>query len=150
MPRRSATPSSWPRIDPRRPVNVASTSSSMLFRNPLALVQLLRLRSIDHTSRNFGSVGTVLSYDYRHLDQDFAAADRLMSPKFRKKYDTTATNGVRPLAVRYKTITTADVSAAGVIDVSASRAIAIFCGLFATSVHNRCSAADSAQKVSNC
>jgi len=72
-----------------------------------------------------GNVATVLSYDYRHLDQDFAAADRLLSPKFRKKYDSTTAKGVRPLAVRYKTITTADVSAAGVIDVSANRALVL-------------------------
>jgi Mce-associated membrane protein len=63
-------------------------------------------------------VRVVLSYDYRHLDTDFAAAERLLTPAFRKKYVDTTDKGVKPLAVKYKAITSADVTAAGLVSTT--------------------------------
>jgi Mce-associated membrane protein len=70
-------------------------------------------------------VATVLSYDYRHLDSDFARAQGLLTPKFRKQYDDTTAKGVRPLAAKYKAISSADVSAAGVVEAGRDRAIVL-------------------------
>jgi Mce-associated membrane protein len=70
-------------------------------------------------------VATVLSYDYRHLDQDFAAAHRVMTASFRKQYDATTEKGVQPLATRYHAVSDAQVSAAGVVQANADRAIVL-------------------------
>ena len=70
-------------------------------------------------------VATVLSYDYRHLDTDFARAQGLLTPKFRKQYDDTTAKGVRPLATKYKAISSADVSAAGVVEAARDRAVVL-------------------------
>jgi Mce-associated membrane protein len=67
-------------------------------------------------------VATVLSYNYRSLDHDFAAAEALLTPSFRKAYVATTAKAVQPLAAKYKAVSTAQVSAAGVISASASRA----------------------------
>jgi Mce-associated membrane protein len=67
-------------------------------------------------------VATVLSYNYRSLDHDFAAAEALLTPSFRKAYDATTAKAVQPLAAKYKAVSTAQVSAAGVISASTSRA----------------------------
>jgi Mce-associated membrane protein len=71
-------------------------------------------------------VATVLSYDYRHLDNDFAAAHKVMTPTFRKQYDATTAKGVRPLATRVHAISSAQVTAAGLADaLSADRAVVL-------------------------
>jgi Mce-associated membrane protein len=70
-------------------------------------------------------VATVLSYDYRHLDTDFAHAQGLLTAKFRKQYDDTTAKGVRPLAAKYKAISSADVSAAGVVEAGRDRAVVL-------------------------
>jgi len=72
-----------------------------------------------------GAVASVLSYDYRHLDSDFARAQGLLTPKFRKQYDDTTAKGVRPLATKYKAISSADVSAAGVVETGSDRAVVL-------------------------
>jgi Mce-associated membrane protein len=70
-------------------------------------------------------VATVLSYDYRHLDSDFARAQGLLTASFRKQYDDTTAKGVRPLAAKYKAISSADVSAAGVVEDGRDRAVVL-------------------------
>ena len=79
----------------------------------------------DVTSAASSAVGTVLSYDYRHLSADFAAADRLLTPRFRKQYDATTAKGVQPLATKYKAVSTASVTAAGVVSVTGGRAVVL-------------------------
>jgi Mce-associated membrane protein len=69
-----------------------------------------------------GGVRSVLSYDYRHLSADFATAERLLTPKFRKSYVDTTSKGVQPLAVKYKAITSASVNAAGLVSANGERA----------------------------
>jgi Mce-associated membrane protein len=70
-------------------------------------------------------VSTVLSYDYRHLDEDFARATAELTPRFRKSYLSTTAKGVRPLAEKYKAISTAQATAAGLIEGSADRAVVL-------------------------
>jgi Mce-associated membrane protein len=65
---------------------------------------------------------TVLSYNYRSLDADFTKAEALLTPAFRKSYEATTAKAVQPLAARYKAVSTAQVSAAGVVTASAGRA----------------------------
>jgi Mce-associated membrane protein len=70
-------------------------------------------------------VAAVLSYDYRTLAHDFTTAEALLTPKFRKQYVTTTGRAVQPLAAKYHAVSTADVTAAGVVQASASRAVVL-------------------------
>lgn len=63
-----------------------------------------------------------LSYDYRHLDADFAAAERGLTPRFRASYARTTASSVVPLARKTHAVSTATVAAAGVISVGADSA----------------------------
>jgi Mce-associated membrane protein len=82
------------------------------------------------------AVSTVLSYDYRHLDADFAAAHKVMTATFRKQYDATTAKGVRPLATRVHAISSAQVTAAGLVDGSANQVVVlVFVNQTATNTH---------------
>lgn len=67
------------------------------------------------------AVQGVLSYDYRHLDQDFTAGRKLLTPGFAKDYEET-TKAVAPTAKQYHAVVTAEVTAAGARNVSADSA----------------------------
>ena len=67
-------------------------------------------------------VASVLSYNYKSLDHDFATAEALLTPSFRKSYDATTAKTVQPLAAKYKAVSTAQVSAAGIIVATTSTA----------------------------
>lgn len=67
-------------------------------------------------------VATVLSYNYKSLDGDFAKAEALLTPAFRKKYDTTTAKAVQPLAAKYHAVSTAQVTSGGVMSASGSHA----------------------------
>ena len=79
----------------------------------------------DVTSAASSAVATVLSYDYRHLSADFAAAEQLLTPSFRKQYDATTAKGVEPLESKYKAVSTASANAAGIVSLSGSRAVVL-------------------------
>ena len=68
------------------------------------------------------SAATILSYDYRHLDADFAAASALTTGSFRTDYQATTAKAVRQLATQTKAVVSAKVAAAGVVSSSADRA----------------------------
>ena len=70
-------------------------------------------------------VATALSYDYRHLDADFARATAVMTPAFRKKYLATTAKGVKPLAVKYKATSAAQVTSAGLVEGTRDRAVVL-------------------------
>ena len=70
-------------------------------------------------------VATVLSYDYRHLVEDFSRAERLLTPRFRKEYDKTTAAGVKPLAAKYKAQSTAQVTVAGSVSTSVNRVVVL-------------------------
>ena len=60
-------------------------------------------------------VATVLSYNYKSLDNDFTKAESLLTPSFRKSYVATTAKAVQPLAAKYKAVSSAQVTAAGVV-----------------------------------
>ncbi|MEU0944990.1 hypothetical protein ABZ379_19655, partial [Streptomyces canus] len=72
----------------------------------------------------------VLSYDYRHLDRDFAAARARLTGHFRDTYRKTTTTVVGPTARKYHGVVKATVAqptggspAASVVSASADRAV---------------------------
>ncbi|WP_328976072.1 hypothetical protein [Streptomyces canus] len=74
----------------------------------------------------------VLSYDYRHLDRDFAAARARLTGHFRDEYRKTTTAVVGPTARKYHGVVKATVAAptggspaASVISASADRAVVL-------------------------
>ncbi|MFF0287075.1 hypothetical protein [Streptomyces sp. NPDC005262] len=77
----------------------------------------------------------VLSYDYRHLDRDFAAARARLTGHFRDEYGKTTTRVVGPTARKYHGVVKATVAqpagdsaaapAASVISASADRAVVL-------------------------
>ncbi|WP_369258357.1 hypothetical protein [Streptomyces sp. R35] len=74
----------------------------------------------------------VLSYDYRHLDRDFAAAGARLTGHFRDEYRKTTTTVVGPTARKYHGVVKATVAAptggspaASVISASADRAVVL-------------------------
>jgi len=74
----------------------------------------------------------VLSYDYRHLDRDFAAARARLTGHFRDEYSKTTTTVVGPTARKYHGVVKATVAqptggspAASVISASADRAVVL-------------------------
>ncbi|MFF4488720.1 hypothetical protein ACFY0F_19860 [Streptomyces sp. NPDC001544] len=75
----------------------------------------------------------VLSYDYRHLDQDFARARERLTGHFRDEYRKTTTTVVGPTARKYHGVVRATVAepasggvpAASVISASPDRAVVL-------------------------
>jgi Mce-associated membrane protein len=98
----------------------------------VVLATLLSLRVSDNHEKNQAAtaalsaattgVASVLSYNYKSLDADFAKAEALLTPSFRKSYEATTAKAVQPLAAKYKAVSPAQVSAAGVIAASPSKA----------------------------
>lgn len=67
----------------------------------------------------------VFSYDYRHLEQDFAAGRAVTTGEFRKEYERTTGKLVDNVAARYKAVVVADVGAAGVVTASPGRVLVL-------------------------
>jgi Mce-associated membrane protein len=67
------------------------------------------------------SAATVLSYDYRQLDSDFAAATALTTGSLRSDYQATTSKAVAQLATQTHAVVTAKVVAGGVVSSSATR-----------------------------
>jgi Mce-associated membrane protein len=65
---------------------------------------------------------TILSYDYRHLPQDYAAATAVSTGSFRTDYQATTSKAVTPLATQTHAVVTAKVTTGGVVSSSSSRA----------------------------
>ena len=98
----------------------------------IAAVRISNRHAIDNARRDAvaaaqSSVATVLSYDYRNLKGDFADAEALLTPSFRKKYVSTTAAEVEPLAAKYRATSTAVIAtgAAGAVSVSADHAIVL-------------------------
>ncbi len=63
----------------------------------------------------------ILSYDYQSLDADEKAAERYMTPSYKKKYADTFNRLVRPNAAKLKAKVEAEVKASGVAHADAGR-----------------------------
>jgi Mce-associated membrane protein len=66
----------------------------------------------------------VFSYDYRHLDKDFAAGKAVTTGSFAEQYGTTTPKLVE-VAKTYKAVVAADVSDAAVINATTSKVVVL-------------------------
>lgn len=67
----------------------------------------------------------VLSYDYRHLDQDFAKARRHLAPAFAEQYDKTTGTVVKPSALKIKAVVSAQVIKGSVVSATKDRVVTL-------------------------
>jgi Mce-associated membrane protein len=67
------------------------------------------------------AVVPVLSYDYRHLDDDKAAADKVMTDGYRKKYDKLFEDVVRKPATTTQTVITTKVVGSAIVRAGSER-----------------------------
>jgi Mce-associated membrane protein len=97
---------------------------------------------VDEAARTAPAVGeraaaAILSYDYKSLDTDEAAAARYLTPKYRKEYTRTFDKLVRPNAAKLKAHVEADVKATGVTHADADRvSVLLFVDQVTTSTAN--------------
>jgi Mce-associated membrane protein len=68
---------------------------------------------------------TILSYDYRHLGADFAAARKTLTGKFARDYQATTSTVVRPGAEQVHAIVKAEVAAGSVVNATANRVVVL-------------------------
>ncbi|MDP3713554.1 MAG: hypothetical protein Q8R60_13850 [Mycobacteriales bacterium] len=67
----------------------------------------------------------LLAYDYRRLDEDFAAGAALTADPFKSEYERTTTRLVRDVATQYKAVVRAEVVQAGAVEVAEDRVVAL-------------------------
>ena len=67
----------------------------------------------------------ILSYDYRHLDADFAAARATLTGSFARDYKVTTTKLVRPGAEQYHVVVKAEVAAQSVVSATADQVVVL-------------------------
>ena len=67
----------------------------------------------------------LLSYDYRHLDRDFARAGKALTGSFADDYATTTETVVRPTALEVKAVVTAEVAASSVVRASQNQVVVL-------------------------
>ena len=67
----------------------------------------------------------LLSYDYRHLDRDFARAGKALTGSFADDYATTTKKVVRPTALEVKAVVTAEVAASSVVRASQNQVVVL-------------------------
>lgn len=65
----------------------------------------------------------LFSYDYRHLEKDFAAGKAVTTGTFAADYARTTSKLVDDVAARYKAVVVAEVSDAGVVSASKNRVV---------------------------
>lgn len=68
---------------------------------------------------------TLLSYDHRRLDRDFAAAKKLLTGGFADDYANTTKSVVRPTAEQVKAVVTAEVVSSSVVRASENRVVVL-------------------------
>lgn len=68
-------------------------------------------------------VPVALSYNYRHLDRDFAAAEARLTPRFRRQYAAVTAKQVEALATKYHVTSTAEITASAVVSAEADRVV---------------------------
>jgi Mce-associated membrane protein len=67
----------------------------------------------------------LLSYDYRHLDRDFARARKALTGSFADDYTKTTTSVIKPTAEEVKAVVTADVAASSVVQADQNRVVVL-------------------------
>lgn len=66
---------------------------------------------------------TLLSYDHRHLDRDFARAQDVLTGSFKADYAATTEKVVRPSAEQVKAVVTAEVVSSAVVRAEENRVV---------------------------
>jgi Mce-associated membrane protein len=90
------------------------------------------------------SAVTILSYDYRHLDADFAGATALTTGSLRTDYQATTSKAVAQLAAQTHAVVSAKVVAGGVVR-STSTTATVLLFVDQTTTSNRLSSAQTDQ-----
>jgi Mce-associated membrane protein len=85
-------------------------------------------------------LAAVLSYDYRHFDADVAKASSGLTSSFRTQYQQAQATTVQKPALTYKASVSADVVAAGVIDVKNSKHVLVLVFVNQTSSNTKLAA----------
>ena len=67
----------------------------------------------------------LLSYDYRHLDRDFARAGKALTGSFADDYATTTKKVVEPTALEVKAVVTAEVAASSVVRAAQNQVVVL-------------------------
>lgn len=67
----------------------------------------------------------ILSYDYRSLEEGFAAAEDLLTGDFKASYAETTSSVVAPSAKQYKAVVEANVVAAAVVSATPQRVVTL-------------------------
>jgi Mce-associated membrane protein len=67
----------------------------------------------------------ILSYDYRHLDANFAAARKTLTGSFARDYRATTSSLVRPGAQQYHVVVKAEVAANSVVSATATKVVVL-------------------------
>jgi Mce-associated membrane protein len=68
---------------------------------------------------------TIFSFDYRHLDADFKAGLAVSTGTFKQEYTRTTTKLVQDLVPKYKAVTIAQVSTAGIVSTTKDSAVVL-------------------------
>lgn len=85
-------------------------------------VELARTEALAAAERH---AVTLLSYDHRRLDRDFAAARKVLTGNFADDYAATTESVVRPTAEEVKAVVTAEVAASSVVRAGENRAVVL-------------------------
>jgi Mce-associated membrane protein len=80
---------------------------------------------VDALAASRGAARVVFSYDYRHLQKDFAAGKALITGQFAQEYARTTGKIVDDVAGRYKAIVAADVTDAAVVRASSDQVVTL-------------------------
>jgi Mce-associated membrane protein len=94
---------------------------------------VLRAQAADRLERARGAAEaaaethavTLLSYDHRHLDRDFAQARKVLTGAFADDYAATTEKVVRPSAQEVKAVVTAEVAASSVVRAEPGRVVVL-------------------------
>ena len=115
---------SWPLV------LLAAAVAALLVATALLAVSLRRQSQTDRARQEAlvaakAAGAVLLSYDYRHLEADFARAKALTTGVFRGQYGDTTSKVVGPPALQYHAVVTAEVTMAGVVSAAPHAAVVL-------------------------
>lgn len=121
--------------DARRGMAVAVATGALVAAVLAAGLAALGVRQVSRSEDGAGARADALgaarqiaidfaAYDYRHLDQDFQRVAGESVGSFRKKY-LSSSAGVQDLIVKAKSVSTAEVASAGVVEADGTSATVV-------------------------
>ncbi|HJQ43084.1 MAG TPA: hypothetical protein VJ831_08365, partial [Jatrophihabitantaceae bacterium] len=122
------------RLRRRRQLIALGVVGAIVIAGLIALTTVLALKLDDRNNTNDLRASATKSarqfaidfstYDYRHLDQDFAKVSAHLAPSFRAQYAST-TASLKSIVVQYRGVATASVQGVGVTSVSSKKAVVV-------------------------